>query len=198
MAYGILKGNVVIAEFSSPTKVLSNEPVFSNDSLSLKRRAVRRSSQRWEIETALEPLRNNAELLMAHMVVKGSHTSFEVNFPQNFGIVSKGFAEAGATTSGIAFNTFAAISGFLGTIYEGTFVRFANHSKVYMVTENCVGNSNMKLFPALMTNVPYGTSIKYGNDVKGNFLYSTDSIKGMQYIDGVLMDNGVVKLVEAL
>lgn len=198
MSYGILKGDVVIAAFTSPMKVYSNEPVFVNDSLSLKRRSFRRSSQRWEIETMLEPLRDNAEALMTHRILKGVHTTFQILFPQNFGIILKGFAPAGATCTGTAFSSFAVISGLLDTIYEGTFIQFANHSKIYLVTEDRVGNGNLKVFPPLLNAVPPGTAVKYGNDIKASFKYDIDALKGMQYTDGVLMDIGSVKLVEVL
>jgi hypothetical protein len=199
MSYGILKGAEVVAEFAAPIKVLSNEPVFVNDSLSLKRRALRRSSQRWEIETALVPLTDNAEKLMGHVILKGSHTPFEIQFPQNYGIQLKEFATAGATAAGTANSTTVSVVGLTGKIREYTFISFANHSKVYMTTADRDGDGTLNIFPRLMKAVPAGTPMFYGrSDVKGSFMYNTDSLKGMQYTDGVLMDLGVMKLVEAL
>jgi len=53
--YGIYDTSTskVIAEFVSPITVRSNQPVFISDTLSLKRSAYKRATQRWEIETKL-------------------------------------------------------------------------------------------------------------------------------------------------
>ena len=45
------------------------------------------------------------------------------------------------------------IDGISGTLKAGDFVKFAAHSKVYMVTEDRAGAGNMSIEPALVANV---------------------------------------------
>ena len=63
MIYGILKEGTqdVIAQFAAPMSMRSNRPIFSSDTLSLKRDISERPAQRWELETNLVPLSYTAE-----------------------------------------------------------------------------------------------------------------------------------------
>jgi hypothetical protein len=85
MSYGILNGTALIAKFTVPLTVKSNQPVFSSDTLSLSRVSVKRNVQRWEIDANLEPLVGTANDLFAHLVTKGSSESFKIKMPQNYG-----------------------------------------------------------------------------------------------------------------
>jgi hypothetical protein len=54
------------------------------------------------------------------------------------------------------------------------------------------------VYPQLRKAVPSGTIINYQDDVIINLKYDTDTVIGMVYEDGILMDNGVIKLIEAV
>ena len=69
--YGIYDNGEVIARFTAPLTIKSNQPVFVSDTLSLKRFISRRSAQRWEINAGLEPLTTDAQDLMVNLVTKG-------------------------------------------------------------------------------------------------------------------------------
>jgi len=69
----------------------------------------------------------------------------------------------GTMTSGAesAGSTSISVSGFTGDIKAGDFVKFASHSKVYMVTADRSGAGDMSIEPALIEAVTNGTEITY-------------------------------------
>lgn len=209
MPYGILEGTTVIAEFVTPLTIRSNQPVTVSDTLSLKRNTFRRATQRWEVEARLFPLSTSAQDLMVNFITKGFSETLQIYMPQNYG------AKQAKTATGTVtiFNTVAASSSQLlisanatnnaKKIPKGTFIKFSNHAKIYMITTDVIlsGTLNtvaLNIYPALRSAVPAGTTIKYQDDVIMNCKYDTDNVIGMVYEDGILMDNGTVKLVEAI
>jgi hypothetical protein len=197
--YGIYDNGKVIARFTAPMTVRSNQPVFTSDTLSLKRFISRRSAQRWEIDAGLEPLMNNAQDLMVNLVTKGYSETVTIIVPQNYGAVRARTAVGTPSVSGSAGASQVTInSGLTGLIPKGTFVRFSNHTKVYMTTSDLDANTSttLNLFPPLVSSVT-GT-MTYKEDVQMQCLYDTDVVSGMVYRDGILMDTGSVRLLEKL
>jgi hypothetical protein len=211
MAYGIYDSTQakVIAEFVTPLTVRSNQPVTVSDTLSLKRNTFRRATQRWEVEAKLFPLSNSAQDLMVNLITKGVSETMQIIMPQNYGA-----KQAKTATSTVTiYATVAASSSQLlisanasnnaKVIPKGTFIKFSNHTKIYMITSDAVlsGTLNtvaLNIYPVLRSAVPAGTTITYQDDVIMNCKYDTDTVIGMVYEDGILMDNGTVKLVEAI
>lgn len=200
--YGILNNNnVLIAKFTVPLTVRSNKPTSVSDALSLKRFITSSAAQRWEIEANLEPLAYNAEDLMVELVTKGKDQTVKVLFPQNFAVKNKlilnnvnlaANGSAGSSTITAQFN------GFLP---KGLFIKFPNHNKVYMLTENATSNNianntTLYIYPNLLTAVPSNTVLL--TDTIANFYVDTDSVSGMVYSDGILMEMGTLKFIEAL
>lgn len=203
MTYGIYEDGVVIARFVTPTRVTSNKPVYASDTVSLKRKTFGRSAQRWEIETNLFPLVEDANKLFVNLVTRGQSEAVQVITPQNYGVilkrtynidyppVSAGLAGSDKVTVGERSNTNPA-----GTIPTGCFIKFNGHDKVYMTTRDFEGGE-LYIFPRLLTTVT-GGFFKWQDDVVMQCLYDTDSVIGMVYSDGIMMDAGTVKLVEKL
>jgi hypothetical protein len=195
--YGIYENGEVIARFTTPLTIKSNQPVFVSDTLSLKRFISRRSAQRWEIDAGLEPLTTDAQDLMVNLVTKGYSETVTVIVPQNYGVVKARTASGTPVVSGVAGQSQVVISsGLSGLLPKGTFVKFSNHSKVYMTTANLTGNGVLTLFPPLVSNVAGGMT--YEDNVQMGCLYDTDVISGMVYSDGILMDTGQIRLLEKL
>jgi hypothetical protein len=197
MDYGIYESGVLIARFTAPLTVRSNQPIFSSDTLSLKRTTSRRTAHRWEIEANLEPLTSGANDLFVNLVTKGFTESVTISMPQNYGVILKrtsvstpaGTGDRGATTVDVTGNT--------GLIPAGTFVRFPSHSKIYITTADLSGSGTMHVYPALRDDATGGV-FNHRDDVMMPCLYDTDTISGMVYTDGILMDIGKVKLIERL
>jgi hypothetical protein len=215
--YGILNnsGNnsgsdsEILAAFVAPISVISNQPISSSDTLSLKRITATPSGHRWEIETGLMPSNDTAELLV-HSVKHGKHTPFFVRFPQVY-LIGKTYAK---TTGVSLLGEHTQSNGAVVTVDKpvgnrfavGEFIQFGQinpstapasaTSKTYLITE--ISGSTISIVPRLNTTYPSGTEVIGGDRVTALMYYDTDTIVGMKYIDGVLMDMGTVKLVEAL
>ena len=197
--YGILDNNKLIGQFAAPLSVRSNHPIFVSDTLSLKRHASRRVAQRWEIETNIVPLSGDANDFFAYMVTKGNTETVDVRMPQNYGVISKRSAGGIAQASGAKGATVVSIGGMVGYLPRGTFIRFSNHSKIYMTTTPFSSSSHTTLgvYPSLRVSVS-STTFNYQDDVIMNSLFDTDTVIGMSYTDGILQDNGTIKLIERI
>lgn len=194
---GIIDNGVVSARFVAPMSVISNQPAFATDSLSLKRQTVSQDAQRWEITTNLEPSDNSADFLV-HSVINGYNNSFTIQMPQVF-------RRNGGTTSTNCTVNLNAVKGNTQVsvttnklISKGEFIQFQNHSKVYLVKSNRDKNGFLELYPALRQDVPNTTVVLFGDNVRMSVRYDLDTALGITYVDGVLSDPGSVKLIEAL
>jgi hypothetical protein len=195
MAYGLLDNGVVIAEFVVPLTLRTNKPVFANDSASLKRNVMKRSSQRWELEARFDPKRTGAHIVMTHMIVKGNTDVFQIIVPQNQGAKQAKTSTSTPTCTGSLGATQVTVANNVGIIPTGTFIRFSNHSKIYMTTTTLTGTGPLGIYPQL--RIPQNaTTFTFQDDVIMDCLYDTDTVQGMVYEDAILMDNGVVKIIE--
>jgi len=195
--YGVYSGSEMLARFVAPMSLHSNHPVEVADSLSLRRSIRRSSSQRWEISTRLMPLTTNSNRLFAEFASKGSAGTYSIIVPQNYGAVfnrkplgtlHRCNATVDATSVNIETTSF---------IPAGTMVKFANHSKVYMTTTDRNGTGVMGIYPPLRTTL-VNQNMLWRDDVPMNVRLDTDAIGGMTFTDGIVMDNGVLKLLEIL
>jgi hypothetical protein len=195
--YGIWNGTEVIARFVAPLTVKSNHPIFMADTLSLHRKVSRRSAQRWEIETNLEPLTGTANDLMVNFVTSGYSEAMEIVMPQNMGVIKRRTSTSTCTASGAEGASSVSVSGHNGLIPKGTFIRFNNHLKVYMTTTDVdVGDGTMGIYPPLLQSV--SNSFYYRDSVIMTGYYDIDTVIGMVFTDGILMDNGTIKIIEKL
>jgi hypothetical protein len=210
MKYGICNDNGnLIAKFAVPTTVVSNQPVFSTDTLSLHRRTMVRGAQRWEIASNVEPLGLGANELFASLVMKGHHSTLDVYVPQNIGVIETMREKLTSEIDySIAFSNRVNANGrgeiVLGShvgvdLPVGTFVTFTGDTKVYMLIQPVTSNNSAcYVYPQLKVTGPVSGGVMKYTNVKMKCFYDTDTIQGMVYQDGVLMDMGTVKLVEAL
>jgi hypothetical protein len=212
MNYGIMNDDgTLAAKFVTPMTLTSNQPVFTSDTLSLHRRVTKRGAQRWELSTNLSPLNTSAEELFVNMILKGHHTQFKIKVPQNIGVIEKDRDThtinsvketpilSRANVGGHGEVTISAVDSV--SLTKGTFVTLSDDLKVYMVMESTFKNSTnpitVKLYPELRKTTGTGIKLKYVG-VEMQCYYDTDTVQGMVYQDGILMDNGTIKLIEAL
>ena len=196
--YGIYDDNQVIAQFVAPMTMRSNKPVFVSDTLSLKRQVAVQGAQRWELSTLLMPLSHKAEDLFVNLTVRGHSGTIEIITPQNFGVLQRRTSTAtNITATGNRHASSVEITNNFGLIPKGTFVRFVEHSKVYMTTADMVGSGTLNIFPNLLKDVGF-ENMKHRDDVIMPCVIDTSTVIGMAYTDGVLMDNGTITLLEKL
>jgi hypothetical protein len=195
--FGIYDGTKVIAKFISPLTVKSNSPIFASDALSLKRTVTKRSAQRWEITAGLEPLSYGANALFTMLVTKGQSEAFNIVMPQNYGAQLLNTSTSSPAATGSLGASSVSVTGNVGVIPTGTFIKFANHSKVYMLTQDLSNTGTMYIYPNLLVAVA-GVGFTHKGDVLMSCLFNSDTVTGMVYTDGILMDMGTVTLVERL
>ncbi len=195
--YGISVGGTLIAEFAAPLSVLSEQPIFATDTASLTRRVSRRAVQRWRIRANIIPLSTDANDLFVDLVVKDKHSDVDVVVPQNFGVISRRTANGALVATGSIGASQVTLSGVNGLIPKGTFIKFNNHSKIYITTGNISVNGVVGIFPELRAAVS-ATTVLYRDDVIMKCLYDFDTAIGMSYTDGILMDPGTISFVEKL
>ena len=109
----------------------------------------------------------------------------------------KGTAEAQNRAAG--YSTIEMTLNEGSEAFEGTFIKFANHSKVYLIQSiNAIYDNTLAitLYPSLRSNVSPGEKVYLGNKVTARMNYEIDSIVGMRYSDGTMSDPGTVRLVE--
>jgi len=199
---GILNSSgQIIARFSTPLSILSNQPAFVSDSISLKRFTHKQNIQRWEIVTNIEPTNDSAEFMLSSLL-NGYSEVLEVLVPQIYRMNSK-YKTTSTSNIAVGSNVSAGataipVSNNNGTVYKGEFIKFSNHTKVYVVTQDLVGNGTLNIFPNLVSPVVTSNTVNYGNNVKMKVRYDIDTAIGIQYTDGILSDPGTVKLIEAL
>lgn len=177
--------------------VVSNQPTYTLDALSLKRRTSQRPAQRWELTTNLEPLTFGAHKLFSLFVNKGVVNPITIIFPQNYGADKARTSVSSPTATGAAHVSSVVVSGNTGLIPMGNFVQFANHSKVYMLTADLVDSGPMFLYPNLRVAVS-ATSFVFRKDIQAQMLLEISNVVGMSYENGILMDLGPIKMVENL
>lgn len=194
---GIIENGVVTTAFVAPMSVISNQPAFATDSLSLKRQTVSQEAQRWEITTNLAPSNNSADFLI-HSVVNGYQNVFQIEMPQVY-------RQNGKTTSTTCSSNLNAVKGATQVsvttnkiIAKGEFIQFQNHSKVYLVTSERDKDGFLSIYPSLRQDVPASTVVIFGDNVRMSVRYELDTALGITYVDGIMSDPGSVKLIEAL
>jgi hypothetical protein len=86
---------------------------------------------------------------------------------------------------------------------KGSFIKFSNHSKIYMVTENITTQTTVvavPIYPSLKVGVTNNQLVYHsGSSVKPTLQYYRDleTLQGIIYEDGVLVNPGTIKLIEA-
>jgi len=193
--YGLYDGSEVIAELVAPLKVVSNRPIFVSDSLALGRRVTKRTAQRWEVETRLMPMSYGANDLFAFMLDSEYDSPLTLIVPQNVGAKLARTAASTVTATGAQGSTTVTLAGSDGLIPKGTFVKFAGQSKVYVTMSDRTGNGTINIFPELRAAVA-DAAMTYKDDVQMLCTFDTDTVIGMAYEEGWLMDLGTIKLIE--
>jgi hypothetical protein len=198
---------------AAPLTIKSNEPTFDVDTISLAKQRSSQGSQRWELSFNVLTADNAMELFMSGINKTGG-TGFteaaSMIMPQ---IASNGVTVAGS--NGIVTNAFSSAhvsqvdidmtSGTgttnTGTIKRGYFIKFGNHSKIYVVTEDCTlagPAPTLKFYPNLVNSVITATTVLIGDSVTLSYWRDISDIKGITFSDGILSSPGTINLVESV
>jgi hypothetical protein len=79
----------------------------------------------------------------------------------------------------------AAVSGGTGTLKKGDLIKFSNHDKVYMITEDVasLASATLNFYPNLVTGITNTTTVTY-NNVPLKVYLDSDQQKYITQADG--------------
>ena len=136
---------------------------LSSQSISGRTQVRNIGGQRFEFSAQYTRMTRSefAPILIFTMAQRGSAETFTIVLPQissksgdaSGTILVNGAADIGATTVGV--------DGVTGTLKAGDMVKFANHSKVYMLTADRAGDGNISIQPALRVAVPNDNAVTF-------------------------------------
>ena len=136
---------------------------LSSQSISGRTQVRNIGGQRFEFSAQYTRMTRSefAPILVFTMAQLGSAETFTIVLPQissksgdaSGTILVNGAADIGATTVGV--------DGVTGTLKAGDMVKFANHSKVYMLTADRAGDGNISIQPALRVAVPNDNAVTF-------------------------------------
>lgn len=196
------EGSPIVAPFT----ITTNEPYFASDTISLSQQRASQGAQRWELKFGIQTRGGEADLLVG--LATGVATPKTMIMPQllevdRLSTVTVQGVTSGASTAGASSVTMT-FSGQVGRILrKGTFIQFTNHSKVYMVTADVttVNGMSVPIYPTLRVNVPSSSGVLHNlSPTRTTLTYyrSVDTLTGVTYEDGVLVNPGTINLIEAI
>jgi hypothetical protein len=192
-------GNVIVTPFS----IATNQPIFSADTVSLKHIRSQQSAQRWELQFNVLTNDNVAATLLGVIDEMGS-TGLMV-MPQ-LPEVDKATTAAGTISiptqvevenSSVGLDTSAAT----GTMPAGSFIKFDNHSKVYILKTDLDlsgATATAQVYPKVVQAIPIGVAMSFGQGCELTYYRDINGMNGIRFLDGVLADPGSINLIEAL
>jgi hypothetical protein len=188
----------------APLTIESNEPVFSADTVSLKQQRASQGAQRWELSFQIQTKDIEEDYFVG--IVTGITSAKSMPMPQLLSVDKK----VTATNAGVPNTTPSGSSAVPINFNEagkflpkGSFIKFSNHSKIYMVTANVTTQTSavtVPIYPSLKAGVTTSHLVYHpGSSVKPTLQYYRDleTLQGIIYEDGVLVNPGTIKLIEA-
>lgn len=188
------------ADILAPLSIRSNEPTFETTSVSLTTQRASQGAQRWELYFSVATSdATEAEMLVG--VITDIHTAATMVMPQlpsvarnnTIGTSRAIVASASAGATSVRINND-------GVLSEGTFIKFSNHDKLYMVTADATSGTNctVGIYPALRTAVTTSHKFLTGSSATITYYRDIDSMMGLTFTDGLLSNPGTISLVEAI
>ena len=173
----------------------SNSPTLMSTAISGRMQSRKVAGQYWTFTASYPPLKAVDFKPVNSFVIKqgGQHGVFTIVLPVE--------SDTSGTASGVVASSPAikgavsvSVTNLTGTINDGDFIKFAGHSKVYMVTADRAGAGAMAITPALVeavgteqviyNDVPFtvrlaGDAQKWALGMSGFYKYEVDFIEAL-------------------
>jgi hypothetical protein len=191
------------ASILAPLSITSNQPIYETDTVSLSKQRASQGAQRWELSfTTVTTQNTEADMLVG--MVTGLATSDTMVMPQ---IPSAANNNTATTSQAIDANVAAGLSLVTivsdGIIKKGSFIKFSNHDKIYMVTADVAASVasapvNVNIYPSLRSAVTTAHTLNTGAAAVLSYYRNIDTTQGLKFTDGILSSVGSISLVEAI
>tara|TARA_R110000744_G_scaffold355_1_gene1254 strand:+ start:1834 stop:2418 length:585 start_codon:yes stop_codon:yes gene_type:complete len=187
------------AKILAPLTIRSNEPIYEVDTVSLSKQRASQGAQRWEVSfKAVTSADTEADMLVGTITnLTASTTMIMPQIPSvvagntaGISLVISSVASAGASTVTIVND---------GIIKKGSFIKFSNHDKIYMVTEDVSsGTVNVPIYPSLRSAVAITDTFQTGSYAVLSYYRNIDNLTGLTFSDGLISNAGSISLTEAI
>jgi len=191
------------AAILAPLKITSNEPVFEMTTVSLKTQRASQGAQRWELSfTTATSAATEADAILG--AIDGITVADTMTMPQ---LPSVDAANTAGVSLAISADVAASLSAVTivsdGIILKGSFIKFSNHDKLYMVTADVAASVasapvSVAIYPSLRSAVTTAHTLKTGSSAVLTYYRSIDNAMGITFTDGLLSNAGSISLIEAL
>ena len=193
------------SEIVAPLSIISDEPDFYSETISLQPQIASQGVQRWVLEFGITHLSDNKALdSFVNAVNKRGNYIKSMVMPQLHHAKERTTLSGSVTANGatLAGSTSITVNddGQSGILSKGYFVKFANHTKVYTVTADVdfagTGTKSVGLYPPLVADVALNEQMLIGNSVTLEYIRDINDIRGITFFDGKLSGIDRVRIFE--
>jgi hypothetical protein len=188
------KGSKILA----PLSITSNEPIYDVDTVSLSKQRASQGAQRWEL--AFNTVASGAtEVDLLIGIVTGLATADTMIMPQLPSVDRVNTIGPSRPIGTYVAGVSAVRLDNDGFISKGSFIKFSNHAKIYMVTNNQSGIGDVNIYPKLQkTIINLVDTMQTGSQVVLTYYRDVSNLRGLTFTDGLLSSAGTINLVEAI
>lgn len=150
---------------ASAIEITSLKFNLMSESLSGRRQVRGIGSQRWSITASYNPM-TRAEFMPVFSFIVAQDGQFETFqfVPPIVGSTGGTATGTVTTTTSVAIGaTTVSLTGLTGSLKAGDYVKFANHSKIYMLMADRSGAGTVAIQPPLVAAVASGQGVTYDN-----------------------------------
>jgi hypothetical protein len=192
------------AQILAPFTIISNEPVYEVDTVSLKKQRATQNVQRWELSfNTIGTTETQVDIFLGSAA--DNHTVQTMIMPQlpevaaKTTISSSSFSLAAPVSAG-ATTMLIAAGNNVGLLPKGSFFKFSNHDKIYITTSDVIlsGTSTVGFYPKLRKDVNNSHTIRCRELATFSFYRDINNQTGITFSDGVLSNAGTISVIEAL
>jgi len=194
MAY-YFKGAKILA----PLSITSNEPVYDVDTVSLSKQRATQGAQRWEVAfTTATSDATEADMLVGVIdSITAAETMVMPQLPSVARLNTAGVSLVVSANASGGASTVTVVSD--GIISKGSFIKFSNHDKVYLVTADvAAGTVPVSIYPSLRSAVTTAHTMNTGASVSLSYYRDVSNLRGLTFTDGILSSTGTINLIEAI
>ena len=189
------KGSKILA----PLSITSNEPIYDVDAISLSKQRASQGAQRWEVAfNTVTSGDTEADLLVGIITnLAVADTMIMPQLPSADRTNTAGVSLAISVAAAAGTSSVTIVND--GVISKGSFIKFSNHAKIYMVTADvAAGTVPVSIYPSLRSAVAITDTFKTGASATFTYYRDVSNLRGLTFTDGLLSSAGTINLVEAL
>ena len=188
------------SKIQAPLTITSNEPVYETLSVGMSTQRASQNAQRWELSFAVTGHGGNeADMMLAS--ITDMDTVGTMVMPQLPSVVrSNTISNLRSISASAAIGDDVVYINSDGVLSKGTFIKFGNHDKLYMVTTTTTtsGTVEVGIYPSLRSTITTANAIKTGSSVLLSYYRDVSNVRGITFEDGVISNPGLISLVEAI